>query len=98
MKVVLRDSAVADLEDIHAWIAVERPLTADKVVDRIFASVQILELFPESGRPGRVEARASSSCLAFPTSSFMRLLTSWMRCSSRRLCTVPETAEGELSA
>jgi plasmid stabilization system protein ParE len=55
MKVVLRDSAVADLEDIHAWIAVERPLTADKVVDRIFASVQILKLFPESGRPGRVE-------------------------------------------
>jgi toxin ParE1/3/4 len=54
MRVILRDSAVADLEDIHAWIAAERPSSADRVVDRILDALQLLELFPESGRPGRV--------------------------------------------
>ncbi len=55
MNIVLRDGAIADLESIHAWIAAERPWTAQRVIGRILDSIENLASFPELGRPGKVE-------------------------------------------
>mgnify|MGYP001616990506 CR=1 FL=1 len=44
------DPAIDDLDEIAAWIALERPRAAEKLVTRVFARVERLTLFPESGR------------------------------------------------
>lgn len=54
MKVIIRAAAYHDLEQIHAWIAKDRPRTADAVVERILKSIDLLESFPLIGRAGRV--------------------------------------------
>jgi len=36
MKLVFDDQALADLENIHSWIAQDSPATAKSVVDRLF--------------------------------------------------------------
>jgi len=55
MKIVIRDSAAADLELIYAWIARYSPRAADKVVERLLERIRGL-LIPgmaNIGRPGR---------------------------------------------
>jgi plasmid stabilization system protein ParE len=55
MKIVIRDSAAADLELIYAWIARYSPRAADKIVERLLERVRGL-LIPgmaHIGRPGR---------------------------------------------
>jgi toxin ParE1/3/4 len=57
MRVVLRRSALADLESIHAYIAADNPEAARKIVRRIrdrLRKMAALE-FGELGRPGRIE-------------------------------------------
>jgi plasmid stabilization system protein ParE len=39
MQLVFDDQAMADLEDIFAWIAQESPATARAVMDRLFSSI-----------------------------------------------------------
>lgn len=55
MKLVFDDRALADLEGIHRWIAQGSPKAAKAVVDRIFASTELLASFPFMGRAGRDE-------------------------------------------
>ena len=40
MKIVIRDSAAADLELIYAWIARYSPRAADKVVERLLERIR----------------------------------------------------------
>ena len=54
MRVILRESAYADLEQIFAWIAKDNPRSASRVVSEIFESVERLEIVPEIGRNGKV--------------------------------------------
>jgi toxin ParE1/3/4 len=54
MKAIVRDSALADLDGIYAWIAKDNPLTAALVIHRIFDSVDLLSLFPHIGHHGKV--------------------------------------------
>jgi plasmid stabilization system protein ParE len=53
MKLVFDDLALADLEGIYHWIAQDSPRIAKAVVDRVFASTELLASFPFMGRAGR---------------------------------------------
>ena len=49
-EIIWSDKAVADLELVHDYIAVDSPFYARVQVERIFKSVNRLISFPESGR------------------------------------------------
>jgi addiction module RelE/StbE family toxin len=55
MKIVFDGEALADLRNIHNWIAKDSPRAADRVVSRIFDKVEVLALpgLAHIGRPGR---------------------------------------------
>lgn len=54
-KVVWTEPAIADLEAIADYIAIENPVAAADVVQRIYGHVGHLVEFPESGsRPGEL--------------------------------------------
>jgi toxin ParE1/3/4 len=53
MRVILREAAYDDLDRIHAWIAKDRPRSADAVIDRILESAERLGRFPFMGHAGR---------------------------------------------
>lgn len=50
MRVVWTDRAKARLHEIHAYIALDQSLNADRVVDRLTRRVDQLSAFPESGQ------------------------------------------------
>ena len=52
MKIRFRNEAINDLSAIYAWIATDRPIVAQKVVDQILHSVETIALFPRLGRSG----------------------------------------------
>lgn len=52
MRVLIRESAYADLGGIHEWIEKDRPLSAGSVVDRILGNIERLGRFPYIGRAG----------------------------------------------
>jgi toxin ParE1/3/4 len=54
MRVVIREAAAADLDRIHAWIANDRPRSADAVVARILRNAERLGRFPFMGHAGQV--------------------------------------------
>ena len=49
MKVVIRESAYADLDRIYAWIANDNPRAAVSVIDRILDSTELLGRNPHIG-------------------------------------------------
>jgi plasmid stabilization system protein ParE len=53
MRVLIREAAYDDLDRIHAWIAKDRPRSADSVIDRILESVSQLGRFPYMGHVGK---------------------------------------------
>ena len=55
MKLFFDDRALGDLEGVHQWIAQDSPRAAKAVVDRIFASTELLSSFPYMGRAGLEE-------------------------------------------
>jgi toxin ParE1/3/4 len=54
MKVIIREVAYDDLDRIYAWIAKDRPRSANAVVDRILDSAERLGRFPHLGHVGQV--------------------------------------------
>jgi toxin ParE1/3/4 len=52
MKVIIREAAYDDLDRIYAWIAKDRPPSADSVIDRILESSERLSKFPYMGHVG----------------------------------------------
>jgi plasmid stabilization system protein ParE len=54
MRVVIREVALADLDRIHAWIAKDRPRSADVVIARIVENAERLGRFPYMGHAGLV--------------------------------------------
>lgn len=56
MRVILRESALEDLDRIHAWIARDNPLAANKMAARIRDRISFLEVdaLAHMGRPGLV--------------------------------------------
>jgi len=53
MRVIIRETAYDDLERIFAWIAKDRPRSANAVIERILESAERLGRFPYVGHPGR---------------------------------------------
>jgi toxin ParE1/3/4 len=53
MRVIIREAAYDDLDRIYAWIAKDRPRSAEAVVDRILESAERLGRFPYTGHLGR---------------------------------------------
>ena len=55
MKIIIRDEAASDLDEIHDWIEKDSPAAAVRMVRRIRTKIDLL-LTPgmaEMGRPGR---------------------------------------------
>jgi plasmid stabilization system protein ParE len=53
MRGIIREAAYADPDRIYAWIARDRPRSADDVVDRILQSTERLGRFPYMGHVGK---------------------------------------------
>lgn len=55
-EVIWTEPALADLNDIAEYIALENVVAAKQLVQTIFAKIERLEIFPESGRrPSELE-------------------------------------------
>jgi toxin ParE1/3/4 len=54
MRVIIREAAYDDLDGIYAWIAKDRPRSANSVIDRILESAERLGQFPYMGHVGRL--------------------------------------------
>ena len=46
-------TAYRDLDEIHEWIARDQPSVADRVIERIIESAELLGHFPHIGHAGR---------------------------------------------
>ena len=55
MKTEFTPQALADLDDIYAWIERDDPRTAERVISRIRQTTSLFEDFPMIGHPGAVE-------------------------------------------
>jgi plasmid stabilization system protein ParE len=53
MRVIIREAAYDDLDRIYAWIAKDRPRTADSVINRILEAAEKLGDLPYMGHVGR---------------------------------------------
>ncbi|ACQ94438.1 plasmid stabilization system [Tolumonas auensis DSM 9187] len=49
-QIIWTESALQDLNDIAEYIAIENVVAAEQLVETVFAKVERLELFPDSGR------------------------------------------------
>jgi plasmid stabilization system protein ParE len=52
MRVVIDESAIADIDRLAAWIAKDSPQRARATVRRILATIERLNIFPELGHKG----------------------------------------------
>ncbi len=53
MRVIIEESAVADIDGLAAWVAKESPQGARSMVEKILQTIERLGLFPEMGHKGR---------------------------------------------
>jgi toxin ParE1/3/4 len=75
MKVIVREAAYRDLDEIHTWIARDRPAGADRVIDRIVESTEPLGHFPYIGHAGKTPGTQEWVVAGLPTSWSIRLIT-----------------------
>jgi plasmid stabilization system protein ParE len=64
MRVIVRESAYRDLDNIHDWIAKDRPIVADRVIERIIQSTELLGHFPDIGQEGARHPGMGSAWIA----------------------------------
>jgi toxin ParE1/3/4 len=57
VRVVWSDSAIADLNEIFDFLALDNPAAATRIATRLIAAAQKLEVFPHRGRPAGERAR-----------------------------------------
>jgi plasmid stabilization system protein ParE len=53
MRVILEETAVADIDRLAAWVAKDSPQVARTIVQKILETIERLNLFPELGHEGR---------------------------------------------
>ena len=53
MRVIIEESAVADIDGLAAWVAKDSPQGARSLVEKILETIERLNLFPEMGHAGR---------------------------------------------
>ncbi len=49
MRVIIEESAVADIDGLVAWVAKDSPQRARSAVERILETIELLNLLPEMG-------------------------------------------------
>ena len=54
MNLVFDDQAIADIEGIYQWIAQGSPIAAEKTLERLFSSIELLAPFSRMGHIGHV--------------------------------------------
>lgn len=54
MKIRWTAVAAEDLKSAHEFVAEQSPTRADELIERILAAIDVLERYPQMGRPGRV--------------------------------------------
>jgi plasmid stabilization system protein ParE len=52
MRVIIDESAIADIDGLAAWVGKDSPQRARTVVQRILETIDRLNLFPEMGHKG----------------------------------------------
>jgi toxin ParE1/3/4 len=81
MQVVWTARALRNLSSLRAYIAQDRPVAAERQVERVLVAAVRLAQFPESGRPGR---RVGTRELVMSRTPYLvpyRVLgASWSRC------------------
>ena len=55
MKVVWTRLAIEDLNSAYEFIHISNPTAAKAIVERIEKAIESLPLYPDMGRPGRIE-------------------------------------------
>ena len=53
MRVIIEESAVADIDGLAAWVAKDSPQGARSMVENILQTIERLNLFPEMGHEGK---------------------------------------------
>jgi toxin ParE1/3/4 len=53
MRVILEESAVADIDQLAAWVAKDNPQAARAIIRKILETIERLNLFPALGHEGR---------------------------------------------
>ena len=52
MRVIIEESAVADIDGLAAWVAKDSPQRARSILERILETIERLNLFPAMGHKG----------------------------------------------
>ena len=53
MRVIIEESAIADIDGLAAWVAKDSPQGARSLVEKILGTIERLNRFPEMGHAGR---------------------------------------------
>ena len=53
MRVIIDESAIADIDGLSAWVAKNSPQAARSTVEKILQVIERLNLFPDMGHEGR---------------------------------------------
>lgn len=73
-RLVWTEPALQDLDAIADYIALDNPKAAQRLVQRVFAAVERLEQFPESGRrPPELKRTAYREVVCHPCRIFYRV-------------------------
>ncbi len=57
VRIIWSDSAIADLNEIFDFLALDNPVAAARVATRLITAAKSLEVFPHRGRPSGATAR-----------------------------------------
>lgn len=73
LRVRWTETAADDLQSVHQYLSERSPAHADAVVERILASLDFLEQYPNIGRHGRIEDTRELIIAGTPFIVFYRL-------------------------
>jgi toxin ParE1/3/4 len=65
--------AADDLKSVHGYLSEHAPARADALVDRVLAGIDVLEQYPNLGRPGRLDRTRELVITGTPFIVFYRL-------------------------
>lgn len=65
--------AADDLKSAHGYLSEHAPARADALVDRLLAGIDVLEQYPNLGRPGRLDGTRELVITGTPFIVFYRL-------------------------
>ena len=73
MKIRWTAIAADDLKSVHEYLSDHAPAQVDTVVDRILRGIDVLEQYPNLGRPGRLDGTRELVVTGTPFIVFYRL-------------------------